>query len=173
MKRGSTILRNVSKLPLCRIWHLTAMVTDNSIFWNITSYSPLKVNWRFGGTCHFHLHGQRISQERNQYESRWQAKDGGDIFFIKVSWFQTDYTALYPEDRILQTSTRLHDIAFHEDNILHSDRLENLTINFLFADCKKYNWRLCSGRWTGHKRHRWQTHWKCCFSLLIRVPPPQ
>jgi hypothetical protein len=31
--------------------------------------SLLKVNRRFGGTCHLHLQGRRISQARNQRES--------------------------------------------------------------------------------------------------------
>jgi hypothetical protein len=29
--------------------------TKSSLFWNITPYSPLKVNRHFGGTCRFHL----------------------------------------------------------------------------------------------------------------------
>jgi hypothetical protein len=53
---------------------LTAMVTKNSIFWNITSRRLLKVNRRFGGTYHPHLQGRRISQERNRCESWWKAK---------------------------------------------------------------------------------------------------
>jgi hypothetical protein len=42
---------------------LTAVVMKTSIFWIITSCSPLRVNRRFGGTCHLLL----------QRESRWQA----------------------------------------------------------------------------------------------------
>jgi hypothetical protein len=37
---------------------------EESIFWDITPSSPLKVNWRFGGTCCFQLYVRRI----------WQAK---------------------------------------------------------------------------------------------------
>jgi hypothetical protein len=40
---------------------LTAVVLKSSFFWDITSCSPLKVNRHFGGTCHLHLQGQRIS----------------------------------------------------------------------------------------------------------------
>jgi hypothetical protein len=32
-------------------------------------YSPLKVNWNFGGTCHIHLRCWRIRQARNQLEA--------------------------------------------------------------------------------------------------------
>lgn len=28
------------------------------VFWDITQYSPLNVNWRFGGACNLHLHGE-------------------------------------------------------------------------------------------------------------------
>jgi hypothetical protein len=41
----------------------------STIFWDITLYSPLRVNRRFGWTYCFHLQG-RISQARYQYESR-------------------------------------------------------------------------------------------------------
>jgi hypothetical protein len=34
---------------------LTAVVMKSSVFWDITRCSPLKVNVRFGGTCHLHL----------------------------------------------------------------------------------------------------------------------
>jgi hypothetical protein len=33
---------------------------NSYIFWDITLCSPLKVNRRFGGTCHLHLQGRRI-----------------------------------------------------------------------------------------------------------------
>jgi hypothetical protein len=38
-----------------------------SISWNITLYSLLKFNRRFGGICHFHLHDRRMRQPRNQH----------------------------------------------------------------------------------------------------------
>jgi hypothetical protein len=41
----------------------------NPIFWDITPYSPLKVNRRFGGTDYLHSQGRRISQASNQYEA--------------------------------------------------------------------------------------------------------
>jgi hypothetical protein len=53
---------------------LTAVVMKSSVFWEMTPYSPLKVNWSFGGTCSLHLLGRRISQETDQRESKWQAE---------------------------------------------------------------------------------------------------
>jgi hypothetical protein len=45
--------------------------TRNSyVFWDITSYSPLKINRFFRGTGHFHLQVQRISQARNHREAK-------------------------------------------------------------------------------------------------------
>jgi hypothetical protein len=38
----------------------------NSISWDVTSRSPLKVYRRFGGTCRLLLHGRRTSQEKTQ-----------------------------------------------------------------------------------------------------------
>jgi hypothetical protein len=43
---------------------LTAVIMKNSAFWEITLYSLLRINRRFGGTCHFHLKGRRILQAR-------------------------------------------------------------------------------------------------------------
>jgi hypothetical protein len=44
----------------------TAEVMKSSVFWDITPRSPLKVNWRFGGTYRLHFQGRRMSQARNQ-----------------------------------------------------------------------------------------------------------
>jgi hypothetical protein len=65
---------------------LTAVVTNTLIFWDITPYSPVKISRRFGGICHPHLQGRRVSQEGNQLESRWQAEpeDGDDMFLLNV-----------------------------------------------------------------------------------------
>jgi hypothetical protein len=41
----------------------------STIFWNTTPCSPLKVNWRFGGTYHLHIQGQRICRARNKCEA--------------------------------------------------------------------------------------------------------
>jgi hypothetical protein len=43
----------------------TAFVIKISIFWNITPFSPLKIDRRFGGTCRFQLQGLRISKASN------------------------------------------------------------------------------------------------------------
>jgi hypothetical protein len=82
---------------------LTAMVTKSSIFWDITSCSPLKANGRFGGTCHLQ-HKDRISRARYQGESWWQAdpEDGGDMFPQKSAEFQRTIWPYIPEDRTLQ-----------------------------------------------------------------------
>jgi hypothetical protein len=72
---------------------LTAVDMKRSIFWNIMPCSPLKVNWHFGGTCRSLLHGRRISQARNQRESKWEAElcsaysltlKNGDMFLQNV-----------------------------------------------------------------------------------------
>jgi hypothetical protein len=41
----------------------------SSLFWDIIPCSLFKVNRHFGGICHLHLQGQRISQARNQQEA--------------------------------------------------------------------------------------------------------
>jgi hypothetical protein len=41
----------------------------SSIFWDITSCSPLKVSRRFGVICRFHLKGLRKNQARYKHET--------------------------------------------------------------------------------------------------------
>jgi hypothetical protein len=53
---------------------LTAVIKNSFLFWDITPYSPLKVNRRFGRTCWLRLHGRRISRARKHRESRWRAE---------------------------------------------------------------------------------------------------
>jgi hypothetical protein len=48
---------------------LSAVVMMASVFWDTSTCIPLKVNHIFGGTCCFHLQGQRIRQARNEHES--------------------------------------------------------------------------------------------------------
>jgi hypothetical protein len=49
-------------------FEVTAVVMQSAIFWDITPYSPLKVNRRFGRTC-LRLQNRRISQARNRREA--------------------------------------------------------------------------------------------------------
>jgi hypothetical protein len=46
----------------------------STIFWDITLFSPLRVNQSFGGTYRLHLQDKKISGARNQRESKWQAE---------------------------------------------------------------------------------------------------
>jgi hypothetical protein len=41
----------------------------SSVFWDITPYSPLKVNGCFGGICRLHFQHRRISPARNLREA--------------------------------------------------------------------------------------------------------
>jgi hypothetical protein len=66
------------------------------IFWNITSCSPLKVNGSFGGICRLHPQG-RISQARNQRESRWKTEKILQILFIsKIEYF---WAMFFPQSK--------------------------------------------------------------------------
>jgi hypothetical protein len=58
---------------------LTAVTMKNSIFWDITPHSPVKVDRRFGGTYCLRLQGRRVSEARNQH------KDLFAVCFILVS----------------------------------------------------------------------------------------
>jgi hypothetical protein len=55
----------------CRFEILTAVVTKNSLFWDITPCSPLKLKQYFGEIYHIHLQGRRIISEKNKREIMW------------------------------------------------------------------------------------------------------
>jgi hypothetical protein len=42
------------------------------IFLDITQYSPLEVNGRFGGAYLLHIQSRRLSRARNKRECRWK-----------------------------------------------------------------------------------------------------
>jgi hypothetical protein len=74
---------------------LTAVVMNSSIFWDIMPCSPLEVNQRFGEICHLSLQSRRMSQARNQRESKWQfstLKMGAtyssepSVYFQRTTW---------------------------------------------------------------------------------------
>jgi hypothetical protein len=48
---------------------LSASVLKSSVFWKITTCSPLEVNRRFGGACRLHLQGRTIIHERHHREA--------------------------------------------------------------------------------------------------------
>jgi hypothetical protein len=79
---------------------LTTVLMKSTIFWDIMLCSPLKVNQHFRGTYHLHLQGRRISQARNQHESRWQAGLSSETS-VDFRWTTWCYI---PEDITLHTS---------------------------------------------------------------------
>jgi hypothetical protein len=56
-----TYTDNVWQSSTCRIWGSRDGGYEESVFWDITPCSPLKVNRRFGGTYHLHLQGRCLS----------------------------------------------------------------------------------------------------------------
>jgi hypothetical protein len=68
----------------------------------VTPCSPLKFNWRFGGTCRFHLECQKISSvfylllAESLLGLLFDPEDVGDMSLRNIGWLWTDYMALYP-----------------------------------------------------------------------------
>jgi hypothetical protein len=70
----------------------------SSIFWDKTPCSPLKVNRRFGGIYRLHLEDRRISQVRNNCESRWQAERAYSVLLPALTVVScSDYSNLKME----------------------------------------------------------------------------
>jgi hypothetical protein len=74
---------------------LTVAVMDSSIFWDITPYSLLKVNWIVGGTRRFHLQGGRMCQELCLPPASFLLgllfvpEDGDDMLHRNGGWLST------------------------------------------------------------------------------------
>lgn len=118
----------------------------SSVFWDVSPYSPLKVNLWFSGTCCFHLQGQRIGQSKNHHEIGSKQsylavcfmlvshlpfpnpKVGGDMFLQKMSWLSEDYMVLY--QRRLDPS---HTLSFE----LHFEFCMDMTMMLLMVGNSK------------------------------------
>jgi hypothetical protein len=80
----------VIDLKHCNSFHKAYL--KNSISWDITPCSPLKVNGCFGVKRLLHLQGQRINQGRHQQEAGskqslfFYLEAGGDMFIQNVGW---------------------------------------------------------------------------------------
>jgi hypothetical protein len=97
-----------------RIWGSRNSGYEEIVVWDMTPCSPLKINRHFGRTYRLHLQYRRIRLGRNQsllatcFHSClllvlfFDIEDGGDMFFLNVGWFSTDYTASYPRSITLR-----------------------------------------------------------------------
>jgi hypothetical protein len=65
------------------------LILKSSIFWNITTRSPLKVRWKQSPACYLLHAGFLLCLF-------FDTENGGDMFLRNVCWLSTDYTALYP-----------------------------------------------------------------------------
>jgi hypothetical protein len=85
-----TVSHSIS-MPMLAHGGLQVLTVVAITFWDITLFSLLKVNQCFKGTYHLHLQGRRISQARNQCESKWQAQQTLKIEAICSSKMSADF----------------------------------------------------------------------------------
>jgi hypothetical protein len=79
----------------------------SSISWDITLYSPLQANGRFGGICRLHFQGRKISQARNQLAASRHLLHVG--FLLGLLFESEDVGYTFPPKRRL-TFSRLHGV---------------------------------------------------------------
>jgi hypothetical protein len=97
---------------------LTAVITKISVFLDIMSCSPLKIN-RFGRICGLHLHDRRIRQSRNQHETGSKQNDNSLTLRMKASCtYETsaDFQRTIPKRRLIVN--RLHGIVSEKTETL-------------------------------------------------------
>jgi hypothetical protein len=68
---------------IMKLWSPYAAFVKSSIFWDITSCSPLKVNRRFGGRCRLLATCFHASYLLYLF---FDPEDGSDIFLRNVGW---------------------------------------------------------------------------------------
>jgi hypothetical protein len=95
--------------------------SKNSIFWDITPCSLLKVNRCFGGTFRPHHQVRNINQTRTQRESRWQAELVSYLAYSSILKMEAICTSEMPVD--FQHTTRRY---IPENRTLPNHRCENL-----------------------------------------------
>jgi hypothetical protein len=123
--------------------NLLAVVMKNSIFWDITSCSLLKVNRRFGGACRLHLQGRRIRQARACLPPAFT------LILACLILRNWKWRRHAPPKRRL-TFNRLHGVISQKIELL-LDELQNTTdvisivaafrFKHLFSFISKYNYR--------------------------------
>jgi hypothetical protein len=133
----------------------------STIFWDIASCSPLKVNRRFGRTYRLHLHG-RICRARYQCDSRWQAE-----FHLLSHWYLARLIRpwrrrCYSETSVdFQRTTRRY---IPEDSTLHNHCCENLkTYNLIIVHYRAIGlfWTLSFVLYVEDKRAQRFGDWIC------------
>jgi hypothetical protein len=102
---------------------LKATTMNNSIFLDITIYSPVKVNESFLGTCVFHIQSRRVRQIGLFFDT----ENRGGIFFWNFCWLSPDNR----RDRTLSI------IFFHYVSLIFVIGIDQLTFCILWRENQK------------------------------------
>jgi hypothetical protein len=119
-------------------------ILKSTIFFDITPYSPLKVNRRFGGTYRLHLQSRRISRAKNQREIRCQAELASCSAYSSTMKMEAIFSSETSGD--FQRTTRRY---IPEDRALHNHRCENLKSYTCRSSCKASVILCHVSTWTG------------------------
>jgi hypothetical protein len=123
----------------------TPVVMKSTIFWDITSYSPLKVNRRFGGKYRLHLQSWlSTSFHAAVLFGLFYPEYGGDMFSETSIDFQQATRRYIPEDSTFQ---RIYGFITPFEQILRNDGWNVKERIFKLSQCLT-NWALChEGVW--------------------------
>jgi hypothetical protein len=96
----------------------------STIFWYITPCSPFRVNRRFVGTYHLHLHGRKINKQQTSVKAGSKQSPG----YLKMEAICSTETSVD-----IQRTTRRY---IPEDSTLYNHRCENLKSYILVLSSK-------------------------------------
>jgi hypothetical protein len=149
-----SLLENIkSRIPLFtyRIWGSHSGDYELSfVFWDITPCVPLKVNKRFGRTCHLHLQGRRISRNKKQN-------------LLTDSWYFLAWHVFVPW-RWRRDVTPKYRLIFNELHGIISLKTELIAVYILRADFELKN-ILIQGR-----SYKWSVCFLPCTIFLLHQP---
>jgi hypothetical protein len=110
------------------------LIANSSVYWVTMPWSPVKVKRRFGGICHLHLQGQRISQTRNQHEGD-SKESSKSVCCLFHSSFIYQFTFQALKMKVTSSSKTLH--GFHQ-NSWHHKTGDRILHNHLYDKFKSY-----------------------------------
>jgi hypothetical protein len=111
-------IAKTNRFMALRFWGSRSGVTNSSLFWDIMPCSPLKVNWRFGRTCHLILHGRRSKRARNQSKNNWPSGTCTLVCYSSNSLTRIIQATCFPEMSIAFFN-RSHGVASQKTELLN------------------------------------------------------
>jgi hypothetical protein len=145
---------------------MTGVVVRNSVFGDITRYSPLEVNGHFRGMYRLHLRGWRVSQVRNQHEA------GSKL--ISCDFQRTNNVISQKTDLFMAPSLMFFSVNWQMTNLKGNHYFLDLNKHLMISENEPFNsrsaclletYQLC--RWKAMASRTFVTIYHCTNSFCF------